>query len=202
MNISFILQYLILILISIIISIFAIYFYSSLQDKKNNIYLSLYIIAIINLCFIIICTITFIFDKHLKYLLLMIYISSSITMLLIYYIIYLNKEMQNYYYDAFFIIIAIIPIYTILWYNIISTGSYYIKYKELITHTSTMTYIPKNMDDNKKILILQNDILDFNDFKLKNLEPIANKLYNLFKRYRGHETDSKELIQKLLFLNN
>ena len=123
-------------------------------------------------------------------------------MLLIYNIIYLNKEIQNYYYDAFFIIIAIIPIYTILWYNIISTGSYYIKYKEFITHTITMKYIPKNMDDNKNILILQNDILDFNNFKYKNSESIANKLFYLFKRYRAHETDSKELIQKLLFLNN
>ena len=202
MNISFILQYLILISISISISIFAIYFYSSLQEKKNNIYLSLYIIAIINLCFIIICSITFLFDNYLKYFILMIYISSSITMLLIYNIIYLNKEIQNYYNDAFFIIIAIIPIYTILWYNIISSGSYYLKYKELITHTITMTHIPKNMEENKHLLILQNDILDFHNFKDKNSDPITNKLYYLFKRYRAHEIDSKELIKKLLFLNN
>ena len=70
MNITFILQYLLLIIISIIISIFAINFYSSLQEKNNNFYLSLYIIAIINICFIIICTITFIFDTYLKYFIL------------------------------------------------------------------------------------------------------------------------------------
>ena len=191
MNISFILQYLLLIIISIIISIFAINFYSSLQEKNNNFYLSLYIIAIINICFIIICTITFIFDTYFKYFILMIYISSCITMLLIYNIIYLNKEIQNYYYDAFFIIIAIIPIYTILWYNIISSGSDYIKYKELITYIITHT---KN--------IFEDDILKFHDFKYENSNNIANKLYNLFIYKEVNSDNLKEILKKILFLNN
>jgi hypothetical protein len=112
-------------------------------------------------------------------------------MLLIYNIIYLNKEIQNYNNDKFCIIIAIIPIYTILWYNIISSGSYYIKYKEFAKYINT--HIKNNNFFN---------ILKFHNFKYKNANDNANKLYNLFKRYRGHETDSKELIQKLLFLNN
>jgi len=191
MKISFILQYLLLIVVSIIISIFAIYFYLSLKDKKNNIHLILYIIAIINLCFIIICCITLLFDRYFKYILFMTYISGCLTMLLFYNIIYLNKEIQNYNNDYFFIIIAIIPIYTILWYNIISSGSYYKKYKEFITNI---------MKSNNKIL--KDDILDFHNFKYKHADTIATKISNYLKHLKGNDIESNDLVKKLLFLNN
>jgi hypothetical protein len=191
MKIGFILQYLLLIVISIIISIFAMNFYSSLKDKKNNIHLILYIIAIINLSFIIICFITSLFDKYFKYILFMTYISGCLTMLLFYNIIYLNREIQNYNYDYFFIIIAILPIYTILWYNIISSGSYYKKYKEFITNI---------MKNNSKIS--NDDILGFHNFKYKYADPIAIKISNILKNSKGNYKEQNEIIKKLLFLNN
>jgi hypothetical protein len=113
-------------------------------------------------------------------------------MLLIYNIIYFfHKEIQNYNNDKFFIIIAIIPIYTILWYNIISSGSDYIKYKELITYIITHT---KN--------IFEDDILKFHDFKYENSNNIANKLYNLFIYKEVNSDNLKEILKKILFLNN
>ena len=166
-------------------------FYSSLKDKKNNIHLILYIIAIINLSFIIICCITSFFDKYLKYILFMTYISGCLTMLLFYNIIYLNREIQNYNNDYFFIIIAILPIYTILWYNIISSGSYYKKYKEFIRNL---------MKSNNKIL--NDDILGFHNFKYKHADPIATKISNIFKNYKANDKELNEIMKKLLFLNN
>lgn len=187
MKIGFIIQYLILILISIMISIFTINFYSSLEDKK----IVLYYLSIINICFTTLCCITLLFDSYIKYGLFMTYISGCITMLLIYNIIYLNKEIQNYNNDKFCIIIAIIPIYTILWYNIISSGSYYIKYKELTIYINTRI---KN--------IFQDNILKFHNFKYKNANDNATKIYNLIKNNEANAHNSKEILKKLLFLNN
>ncbi len=112
-------------------------------------------------------------------------------MMLFYNIIYLNREIQNYNNDYFFIIIGIVPIYTILWYNIISSGSYYKKYKEFITNISKT---------NNKISI--DDILGFHNFKSKHADPIAKKIYNIFKNSKGNDIESNEIIKKLLFLNN
>lgn len=191
MKIGFIIQYLILILISIMISIFTINFYSSLQDKNKKIYTALYYISIINICFTVLCCITLLFDSYIKYGLFMTYISGCLTMLLIYNIIYLNKEIQNYNNDKFCIIIAIIPIYTILWYNIISSGSYYIKYKEFTKYINT--HIKNNNFFN---------ILKFHNFKYKNANDNATKLYNLIKNNEVNASNSKEILKKLLFLNN
>ena len=191
MKIGFILQYLVLILITIIISIFVINFYLSL-DIKKNIYIGLYVIAIINIFFTIICSITLLLDNYLNYGILMIYITGCLTMMLIYYILYLNKELQEYNDFYFFIIIAIIPIYTILWYNIVSTGSYYIKYKEFF-----IKYKYKNQD--------QDQFLKFHNFEYKNADKIAE---NLFKKFKfnilndNFENYLKEILKKLLFLNN
>jgi hypothetical protein len=187
MKIGFILQYLVLILITIIISIFVINFYLSL-DIKKYIYIGLCIIAIINIFFTIICSITLLFDNYLNYGILMIYITGCLTMMLIYYILYLNKELQEYNDLYFFIIIAIIPIYTILWYNIVSTGSYYIKYKEFfIKYKNTLKF------------------LKFHNFEYKNADEIAENLFNKFKfnilddNFKDY---LKEILKKLLFLNN
>ena len=194
MKISFILQYLILIFITIIISIFTIKFYSLFENNNKKLYISLYYLSIINICFTIICTITLLFDSYIKYAIFLIYIYGCLTMLLIYNIIYFfHKEIENYNNDnnKFFIIFVIIPIYTILWYNIISSGSDYIKYKELITYIRTYTQI-----------ILEDDILKFHDFKYDNANNIANKLYNLFINKEVNSNNLKEILKKILFLNN